>query len=214
MTILLVVLMGYPITGQLAHEWVGAGMLLLLLAHHGLNGHWYKGLGKGTYHGLRIAQTVIDALLLVDMLALMVSGIRMSRYVFPFLPGFGSIALARRLHLLASYWGFVLMSAHLGLHWSMIAGILRRTAGKSSHAQAILCRCVGAGIGLYGAYSLWNHQIWQYLFLRTEFVWMDPAWSNLRFFLDYLAMMGTFILLAHWAASAWRKKRKGAAGCA
>lgn len=213
MTALLVVLMAYPVTGQLAHEWVGAGMLLLLIAHHVLNRRWFQTLGKGKYNGLRVLQTAVDVLLLADMLALMLSGIRLSRYVFAFLPGFGSIALARRLHLLASYWGFVLMSIHLGLHWSMITGMRRQVGGRSSHVQTILFRCVGVGIGLYGAYSVWSHQIWQYLFLRTEFVWVDPAWSDLRFFLDHLAMIGMFILLAHCAASAWRKRRKGAAGC-
>lgn len=210
MTSLLVVLMAYPVTGQVVHEWVGAGMLLLFIAHHVLNSHWYRGLGKGRYNGLRIVQTGIDLLLLADMLALMVSGIRMSRYVFTFLPGFGSIALARRLHLLASYWGFVLMSVHLGLHWSMVTGMLRPMTGKPSKEQTAIARCVGLMIGLYGAYSIWTHQIWQYLFLRTEFVWMDPEWSDPRFFLDHLAMMGLLILLAHCAVSLWRNRQRGA----
>lgn len=65
-------------------------------------------------------------------------------------------------------------------------------------------------IGLYGAYSIWTHQIWQYLFLRTEFVWMDPAWSDFRFCLDHLAMMGMLILLAHWAVSLGRSRQRGA----
>lgn len=210
MTILLLMLMVYPITGQLAHEWAGAGMLLLFIAHHVLNCRWYRGLIRGRYNGLRIVQTGIDVLLLADMLALMFSGIRMSRYVFSFLPGFGSIALARRLHLLASYWSFVLMSVHLGLHWSMVTGMLRRMAGKPSKGQTAIARCVGLMIGLYGAYSIWTHQIWQYLFLRTEFVWMDPEWSDPRFFLDHLAMMGLLILPAHWAVSLGRRKQKGA----
>lgn len=157
MTALLLVLMIYPVTGQLAHEWAGAGMLLLFIAHHALNSRWYRGLGKGRYNSLRIVQTGIDVLLLADMLALMVSGMRMSRYVFPFLPGFGSIALARRLHLLASYWGFVLMSVHLGLHWSMVTGMLRRMTDKPSDGQTAIARCVGLMIGLYGAYSIWTH---------------------------------------------------------
>lgn len=210
MTVLLVALMAYPLTGQLAHEWAGAGMFLLFIAHHALNRHWYKGLGKGSYHGLRVARTGVDLLLLADMLALMASGIRMSRYVFAFLPGFGSIALARRLHLLASYWGFVLMSVHLGLHWDMAAGMLRRAAGRTSGKPALFFRCAGVGIGLYGAYAVWARRIWQYLFLQTEFVWMDPEQSGLRFFLDHLAMMGLFVLLAHGAAALWRRLRKGA----
>lgn len=210
MTVLLLVLMVYPITGQLAHEWAGAGMLLLFIAHHMLNCRWYRGLFRGRYNGLRTVQTGIDLLLLADMLALMVSGIRMSRYVFPFLPGFGSITLARRLHLLASYWGFVLMSVHLGLHWGMVTGMLRRMTGKPSKGQIAIARCVGLIIGLYGAYGIWTHQIWQYLLLRTEFVWMDPEWSDPRFFLDHLAMMGLLILLPRWAVSLGRKTQKGA----
>lgn len=131
----------------------------------------------------------VDLLMTVLLVALMASGIRMSRYVFAFLPGFGSIAFARRLHLLASYWGFVLMSVHLGLHWDMAAGMLRRAAGRTSGKPALFFRCAGVGIGLYGAYAVWARRIWQYLFLQAEFVWMDPAQSDLRFFLDHLAMM-------------------------
>lgn len=120
MTALLVVLMAYPVTGQVVHEWVGAGMFLLFIAHHILNRHWLKTLGRGKYNSQRILQTVVDVLLLADMLVLMFSGIRLSRYVFIFLPGLGSAATARRLHMLASYWGLLLMSFHLGLHWGMV----------------------------------------------------------------------------------------------
>ena len=89
-------------------------------------------------------------------------------------------------------------------------GILRRMTGQPSGARTAIVRCVGLLIGLYGAYSVWTHQLWQYLFLRTEFVWMDPAWSGLRFFLDHLAMMGLFALLAHCAVALRRNSRKGA----
>ena len=37
MTLLLLFLMGYQLWGESAHEWVGAGMLVLFLAHHILN---------------------------------------------------------------------------------------------------------------------------------------------------------------------------------
>lgn len=48
------------------------------------------------------------------------SGIVMSNYVFGFVSISGQMALARQMHMAASYWGFVLMSVHLGFHWSMI----------------------------------------------------------------------------------------------
>lgn len=209
MTLLLFVLMAYQITGQLAHEWVGAAMFLCFIAHHILNARWAGGLLKGTYNGFRIFQTAIDLLLLADMLTLMVSGIQMSRYVFAFLPGFGSIATARRLHMLASYWGFALMSVHLGLHWGMVTGMFRKVrVSKPSPARTAAAWGVAGLIGAYGVYAFWRNQIWMYLFLRAEFVFFDYSQSPVRFFLDYLAMMGLFVFLTYGAVKLLRRKKK------
>lgn len=41
MTVLLLGLMAYQITGQALHEWFGAGMLVLFIAHNLLNIRWY-----------------------------------------------------------------------------------------------------------------------------------------------------------------------------
>lgn len=208
MTILLVMVMGYPITGQLAHEWAGAGMFLLFIAHHILNCRWFKALGKGKYNGPRTAQTAVDILLLADMLPLMFSGIRLSRYVFAFLPGLGSAAAARRLHMLASYWGLVLMGLHLGLHWGMIAARFRRRFGGKWKR---ISRCAGAAAGLYGAYAVWNHQIWLYLSLRSEFILFDFDEPAALYFLDYFCMIALFALLSHVAVSLRHNHKKGAA---
>lgn len=208
MTVMLFVLMAYQITGQLAHEWVGAAMFVCFIAHHILNARWAGNLLKGKYNGFRIFQTAIDLLLLVDMLALMVSGIRMSRYVFSFLPGFGSIAAARRLHMLASYWGFVLMSVHLGLHWGMVTGMLRKAGGgRPSPAKTAAAWGAGGLIGAYGAYAFWRNQIWMYLFLRAEFIFFDYSQSPLWFFADHLAMMGLFVFLTYGVVKLLRMKR-------
>ena len=40
MTLGLLFLMGYQLWGESAHEWAGAGMLLLFLAHNFLNRSW------------------------------------------------------------------------------------------------------------------------------------------------------------------------------
>ena len=140
MTILLFVLMAYQLTGPFAHEWAGAAILVLFIAHHILNRQWFRGLGKGKYTAVRILLTAVDFLLLADMLFLMISGIRLSRYVFDFVPSFGSAATARLIHLAASHWGFVLMGLHLGLHWGMVVSRVRSRLGwkPSRLRQAIL----------------------------------------------------------------------------
>ena len=116
MTVVLVLLMAYFLTDQEIHEWLGAGMLVLFIAHHMLNRKWLKALGRGKYTPFRVLQTALVLLVLLCMLGSMLSGIWMSRYVFDFLPTQGHMGLARTAHLLCAYWGFLLLSAHLGLH--------------------------------------------------------------------------------------------------
>lgn len=110
MTVLLLCQMAYMMIGEAAHEWIGTSMFVLFILHHVLNGKWHRNLIKGRYSGLMLAA----------MIGLMLSGIMMSRYVFSFLSIEGGISFAMTLHMLASYWGFLLKSIHLGLHWSMI----------------------------------------------------------------------------------------------
>ena len=120
MTAVLFFLMGYQFWGETAHEWIGAGMLVLFVVHQVLNRSWYKNLFRGKYTPIRTLQCLVNVLTLAAMLALMYSGITMSRHVFAFLPVRGGLMLARRLHILGSYWGYLLMSLHLGLHWGMV----------------------------------------------------------------------------------------------
>lgn len=85
---------------------------------------------------MQILQIVINFSILISMLRLGFSGIVMSRHVFEFFD-FGLISEARKIHLFASYWGFVLMSIHQGLHWSMVLGIFRKLL-KGKKVSAVL----------------------------------------------------------------------------
>lgn len=135
MTVLLLFLMVRQITGDSAHEWLGAGMFVLWIAHHILNRNWYGHLFKGKYTPVRILQTVMNFAVFLSMLGLMISGIILSREVFAFLPISGGIALARSLHVLSAFWGFVLMALHLGLHWNIILGAVRKMSKKELTPQ-------------------------------------------------------------------------------
>ena len=213
MTLLLLFLMGYQLWGESAHEWAGAGMLILFLAHHVLNRNWYKNLFKGRYMPMRVFQVLVDMLLLAAMAAQMYSGIAMSRHVFAFLPVDGGMALARRLHILGAYWGFVLMSVHLGMHWNMFSGMAGKRTGKAvpSKHHSLLLFLTGLLIAVYGAFVFADRDFPTYLFLRSEFVFLDyeePVWS---FYLDCLCLMGLWVFLSHYLSKGLRKlggKRK------
>ena len=50
LTVLLLCLMAYQVTGEALHEWLGIGMTLLLIVHHILNIKWYGAIFKGKYN--------------------------------------------------------------------------------------------------------------------------------------------------------------------
>ncbi len=120
MSILLFLLMSFQFTEQKNHEVIGAAMLVLFLLHNIMNYRWYLALGKGKYSVQRSILVIADILLLSDMIAVMISGMKMSRYVFKFLDLNMSQSFAMNLHMFSSYTGFLLMGFHIGLHYGMI----------------------------------------------------------------------------------------------
>lgn len=203
MMLALPVLMAYQITGGKLHEWLGAGMLILFLVHNLLNIRWYGNLLKGKYTALRILQTTVNFLILVGMLVLACSGIIMSRYVFSALPLNGGLATARVMHLAGSYWEFVLMSIHLGLHWGMVISMVRKlSGGKEQVALLWILRLTAVLIAGYGAACFYRSGILSYMFLRVEFAFLDYEKGAILIFTENMAMMGLWMLIAYYASKA------------
>ena len=215
MTVLLLLLMGYQFWGRAAHEWIGVGMLVLFIAHHLLNLNWHKNIFRGKYKSARILTLCVDILIFAVMLAQMYSGIVMSRHVFAFLPADGGMSFARRLHILGSYWGFILMSLHLGLHWNMIIGTVRKNFPLAKVSEIIkrLSPVIGIIIAVCGTVSFVKRDFLDYLFLKSEFVFLDYSEPKILFYSDYLAITGLCIFIAHYGLKLCRyiegrRKRK------
>lgn len=209
MTLALLFLMGYQFWGETAHEWVGAGMFVLFILHHILNGNWHKRLFQGKYTPMRILLLCVDVLVLLSMLALMYSGIVMSRHVFAFLSIDKGMALARRLHILGAYWGFLLMSLHLGLHWNMILSMIRKKIMPNpSRKRRMAFFLLSVGIAVYGVWVFIKRNFATYLFLKSEFVFFDYNEPKVLFYLDYLALMGLCIFVAHYGSRLCVKKKE------
>lgn len=144
---------------------------------------------------LRITQTVLAAAVLITMLGSMASGILLSRYVFTFVDVRGVAMTARSVHMLCAYWGFILMSFHLGLHWSMMTGRLFESPSK---IRAWIARIAGAVSAVYGIYAFKKRAVGTYMFLQAHFVFFDYEEPLFLFLLDYLAVMGLFVFLGHY----------------
>lgn len=146
MTVMLLLLMSYELIGAATHEWLGIGMFLLFVIHHVLNRRWSRNVLKGKYTPLRIWQTTLVVGVLLTMAGSMFSGIILSEHALSFLPIKGGRVFARILHMISAYWGFVLMSLHIGFHWSMMLGMAGKIVRKSSTIRKWLLRVTGAVI--------------------------------------------------------------------
>lgn len=206
MTAVLLLLMAYSLVGEALHEWLGIGMFVLFVCHHVLNSKWSRNLFKGKYTSFRIMQTVFAVLVLVSMAGSMVSGIVLSRHALAFLPISGGSSWARTLHMLSAYWGFVFLSLHLGLHWSIMMGMAKRIWKKQSVPRAWIVRAIGLLIAGYGAYAFVKREIGSYMLLKIHFVFFDFEEPLILFLLDYMAVMGLFVFFGHYLAEVFKSR--------
>jgi hypothetical protein len=157
---------------------------------------------KGKYSSYRIFLTAVNAIVLLSMIGLITSGITMSQYVFPNSNIGLSMSFARKLHMAAAYGGFIFMSIHIGLHWAMFMGMSKRMGKNKKYSKGwtAVLRMVAVLIAVYGIYAFIEHDILLYVFLVNEFVFFNFEEPVIYFFMDYLAIMGLWIFIAHYMA--------------
>lgn len=206
MAIGLLLSMSYILIGLKFHEYNGAIMLFLFIVHNALNRRWYKSIFRGPYLGQRLVQTSINLLTLTMALILLVSGIILSQEVFGFINISGFTSLARTLHLIAAYWGFALISMHVGMHWGWILSMLKglvKMSPKPKEKPAYFSyltwggRFIGLLIALLGLKAFVKHNLISYMTLQTQFVFIDLEQPLMLFFADYIAMI---VMWAYFAA--------------
>ena len=203
MTVLLLLLMAFQITGRFAHEWIGTAMFVFFIIHNILNIKWYRNITKGKYTLYSIIMSTINILLLFSMIGLMISGIILSHYVFGLLDIGFSISFARKLLFFISYC-FVLMSLNIGLHWNMIILNL----GKISKFKTIALKIFAVLIAVYGVYGLIKHDIVRNLLLLNDYAYFNYEQSAISYFAEYIAIMGLFVFIAYYVAKALRLCKK------
>jgi hypothetical protein len=211
MTVMLMVQMAYHIAGDRVHMFMGAILLLLFIIHNILNRNWYKALFKGKYGTARIIYTTINLLLALSMLGMMVSGILLSP-ISNFLP-FSGAMFGRRLHMVSTSWGFILVSAHLGLHWGRVIGKVKQlTVARITHGSIppliprIAVRLGAFCIAAYGVYAFIVRQFGQKMFLLIEFAFFDYEEPAIFFFRDYIAVMGLYTGLSYYVVKFAQRK--------
>ena len=224
MTVLLLCLMAYQVTGEAAHEWIGMGMTALVIVHHILNIKWYGSLftpkragetssgrfdRKGKYNPYRTAMTVINMLLMAAFILTAFCGMSMSGYAVPFLYGMAPVSFVRRMHLSMSHWAFVLMGLHIGLHVRMMIAKI-----KMNDKARIAVTSLFAGIAGIGLWLFLKNNMPDYLFFKVPFAFLDYDKAGILVFLENLLMLLFWVFIGHQlslllTAGSRRDQKKG-----
>ena len=206
MTITLPLLMAYSLIGENNHEVIGVCMFALFIAHHVINRKWWTGLFKGKYSAVRIMNTVINLLLAVYMLLQPVSGILMSKYVLKEVTIGGASGILRTIHMTLAYYGFILMSLHLGLHMKAVTSPFTKKMNKTVKIVFTILFIV---ISMYGVYVFVKRGIGDYLLMKVMFAFFDFDESRIRFLLDYASIMVLVANIGFYIQSMLLRIKKG-----
>ncbi|EFT95192.1 hypothetical protein HMPREF9499_00635 [Enterococcus faecalis TX0012] len=199
MTINLVLLIAFQLTGQIVHELLGLAMLFLFLIHQVLNLSWYKRMFKGTYNVRRMVNTLLNVSLLLIIGILIISGICMSHIFSKYLPIEISFSVMRKLHLLLCYWLFLLIGLHIGMHWNVFQRLLNKMNKKCRWNLPMNLRnyfttkkigmFIGVIVSIYGIYVFISLKIYLYMFMLSEFMYFDYSKNKFLVILDILSML-------------------------
>lgn len=198
MTLLFLMQMGYHMMNNCAHESTGVALCLLIIVHHALNGGWHASLFLGRYTPRHWLLTAVDVLLTFAMIAVILSAVMFSRHVFDF-PGLKMRFLGRTIHMPSTMWAFVLTGLHLGLHWSLFLGMMKRACqGRAANAAVLAGRVVLAAVFAFGAYQFVARGLWMELFMLREFAFLDYGEPLAFFFASYAAILAAWAAVTHY----------------
>lgn len=185
MVVLLLVLMGYQKTGCTIHEILGVVMLFCFILHHMWNRQWYRSVFRGKYSLLKKIYMIINFLLLMNVLLLVLSGISMAG-ILPFIQIMPA-STARQWHLVLSYWSFILMALHLGLHMPALVKKNIKLRWK------MIC----CGIVILGIVMFVKNRWLSYLMMLTQFAYYDENVTLIGMILENLLIFLLIVIVTY-----------------
>lgn len=207
MTVLFLMQMAYHLIGDTLHEWIGIALFALLILHNFLNCRWYAGLAKGRYTPARIFHLAVNCLLLISCLGMAVSAFLLSPKMSALFQ-VNNAMLGRKLHMLFTSWGFVLMAAHIGLHWAMVTGRIKRRIKNHCALCRIIAIISALLLSAYGLYAFIARELPQRMFLRVGYMLFDYEEPLLSVLTDYASILCLFACLNYYATKVIRREKR------
>lgn len=200
---LLLVGIAYYWLGNAAHELVGTGMFLLLLAHNLFNRRWWGNVKRTPREARGWFDVALTLSLLGGMLALVLSSVLISRTVFSFLQPVGGFTV-RQIHTFAAHAVVILVAMHLGVRWKRVMHAVRSALklAEGNMARTVTLRVLAAAIAGHGLQSSFVMGVGSKLAMQMSLEWWDFEASTAGFFVHWISIVGLYVSLTHYTL-AW-----------
>ncbi|WJD83560.1 DUF4405 domain-containing protein [Priestia megaterium] len=162
MAVTFVLFFNKQVFGGLAfHEIAGLVIAVAFITHVLLNWQWVKKVTVKLFDPKLPRKTklgyFLNLMLLITMLFIMVSGILISRVVFPNI-NIGNEQWFKTSHISISYLVLILVAAHVGLHWKWVINVSKNIV-KSKTSKPIfgvLAKVATVALLLFGIYQMYS----------------------------------------------------------
>ena len=173
LAVLFIALMATALVREAPHEYLGIATFACAVAHVVLNRRWFAALARGRWNAVRVLQMLTALGVGLCILGQMASSLILSKYAFGFLPEFPGAGWARRVHMLCSFWGFMLAFAHMGLQFRGFARLVQPKGGSLPAAGIWTVRIALLAVCCLGAYEFVQLNLGVYLLGRVQFAFAD-----------------------------------------
>ncbi len=155
MLVLLTLMYRVTVFGFNFHEIGGLAACGLFIIHYGVNWRWTAGVTRRLVSPSLPLKTLlgyaVDALLLVCVIVIALSGIMISRALFPEIGG--NLLFWTLAHYFSAAVALLLCGVHIGLHWSFVKSMFARVVRLPRAVARPLGIVLVAAAIIYGGYN-------------------------------------------------------------
>jgi len=166
LTVVMIVLMIYTLTGDFWHEVLGIAIFLMFFVHVAVNYKWIVAVTKKLFNGkftLSKLKYILNFLLFIAVIITAVSGILIAKEILTIF-NTDNFPLWIFIHALSAYISLAIISIHIGLHWKMIVELTKRFLGikEVKSTRSVICKLFSVAIILMGLKSSSDFELPEY----------------------------------------------------
>jgi hypothetical protein len=212
MAVVLLLSLAYWWLDNVPHEVFGTLLFVLIIRHVIVNRAWFRKLAKGRYNVRRTVTVILHLLLIANMLVLLMTSLVISKTLYAAIP-LPNAPSFRAIHWFSAYWVLVIVSIHLGIHWTRVVALVRSSLGLTlNRTRTFVLRGIAMVIVVFGTWSFTVLGVWTKLTFTYSLEFWDFTSSVSPFFAHWAGVVGLFGVVTHYAMRGLSARRQADSG--